>query len=192
MALDMISPVDPGAVEPDDAVPRRVSWAARAEAIGARPLDAAAGAAALAAVWGTDRHFGRLTQAERDTLAARLEYVDVPARQTVIVQDEQGDYLLVVLSGSLSVERVPASGPSVRLSRAGPGDIIGEMAVLDAGARFSTCTTLRPTQFGMLHADGLDAMIADEPRLAAVLLASMSRRLSLRVRQVSARLSALA
>ena len=40
-------------------------------------------------------------------------------------------------------------------------------------------------------AERLDAMLADEPRLGLALLASLSRRLSLRLRQVSARLSAL-
>ena len=42
-----------------------------------------------------------------------------------------------------------------------------------------------------VDAHGLDQMITHEPRLGLALLASLARRLSLRLRQVSARLSAL-
>jgi len=44
---------------------------------------------------------------------------------------------------------------------------------------------------GVLEAQTLDRMMRDDPRLAAVLLAALARRLSLRLRQASARLSAL-
>jgi CRP-like cAMP-binding protein len=43
----------------------------------------------------------------------------------------------------------------------------------------------------VLGAGALDRMMQHEPRLAAALLAWLARRLSLRLRQVSARLSAL-
>jgi CRP-like cAMP-binding protein len=43
----------------------------------------------------------------------------------------------------------------------------------------------------VVDAQGLDQMIMQEPRLGLALLASLARRLSLRLRQVSARLSAL-
>ena len=48
-----------------------------------------------------------------------------------------------------------------------------------------------PCSLAVIDTERLDAMLADEPRLGLALLASLSRRLSLRLRQVSARLSAL-
>ena len=71
------------------------------------------------------------------------------------------------------------------------GDMLGEMSLLDAGARFSACTTLTACSLAVVDAQRLDEMITNEPRLGLALLASLSRRLSLRLRQVSARLSAL-
>ena len=65
------------------------------------------------------------------------------------------------------------------------------MSLLDAGARFSACTTLTPCVLAVLEAHRLDELMAGEPRLALALLTSLARRLSLRLRQVSARLSAL-
>ena len=65
------------------------------------------------------------------------------------------------------------------------------LSLLDAGARFSACTTITPTLLAVLDARRMDELIAQEPRIALALLASLSRRLSLRLRQVSTRLSAL-
>jgi CRP/FNR family transcriptional regulator, cyclic AMP receptor protein len=109
----------------------------------------------------------------------------------VIGQDEQGDFLLIVLDGTVAVERVQPWGAKARLGESRAGDVLGEMSLLDAGARFSACTTLTSTKFAVLGAAALDRMMQHEPRLAAALLAWLARRLSLRLRQVSARLSAL-
>ena len=120
-----------------------------------------------------------------------LEYVQVEAGRQVIGQDEQGDFLLIVLDGTVAVERVQPWGAKARLGESRAGDVLGEMSLLDAGARFSACTTLTPAKFAVLGAAALDRMMQHEPRLAAAMLAWLARRLSLRLRQVSARLSAL-
>ena len=109
----------------------------------------------------------------------------------MIGQNEQGDYLLILLDGRIAVDRVLDRSHRSRLAEVGAGDFLGEMSLLDAGARFSACTTLTPCVLAVLEAHRLDDMMAGEPRLALALLTSLARRLSLRLRQVSARLSAL-
>jgi CRP-like cAMP-binding protein len=99
--------------------------------------------------------------------------------------------MLIVLEGTLAVDRVQPWGGRARLAEARAGDMLGEMSLLDAGTRFSACTTLTPCTLAVVDAQRLDEMIMNEPRLGLALLASLSRRLSLRLRQVSARLSAL-
>jgi len=99
--------------------------------------------------------------------------------------------MLIVLDGTLSVDRGQPWGSKARLAEAHAGDMLGEMSLLDAGARFSSCVTVTPCILAVVEAKRLDEMIGREPRLSVALLASLSRRLSLRLRQVSARLSAL-
>ena len=167
------------------------SWKARAVQVGARPYDRASGAEKFALLWGVDRYVASLTREELDRMSQYLEFVEVEAGKEVIGQDEQGDYMLVVLEGTLSVDRIHAWGARARLAEARPGDILGEMSLLDAGSRFSACTPITPCVLAVVDAHGLDLMITHEPRLGLALLASLARRLSLRLRQVSARLSAL-
>ncbi|MCW7540009.1 cyclic nucleotide-binding domain-containing protein [Aquabacterium sp. A7-Y] len=167
------------------------SWQARARQVGAQPFDRADGADRFSALWGVDRYVATLGKQELDRMSEYLDFVQVDAGKEVIGQDEQGDYMLIVLEGSLAVDRVQPWGARVRLAEARPGDMLGEMSLLDAGARFSACTTLTPCVLAVVDAQGLDALIMQEPRLGLALLASLARRLSLRLRQVSARLSAV-
>lgn len=175
-------------VEGSDTV---VSWAQRGAEVGAQPFDAAIGKALFTKLWGADKHLAALDDADLSRLSEFLQYVKLPSNQEVVKQDEQGDYMVVVLEGTLAVDRLQPWGGRARLAEARVGDMLGEMSLLDAGARFSACTTLTACTLAVLDAQALDRLMAEEPRLAAALLASLARRLSLSLRQVSARLGAL-
>lgn len=174
--------------EDNDAV---ISWSQRAAQIGAAPLEIETGARMFTQLWGADRHLAALGEQDLIQLSQFVQYVSLQANQDVIKQDEQGDYMLIVLEGTLAVDRLQPWGGKARLAEAGAGDMLGEMSLLDAGARFSACTTLTPCKVAVLDAQALDRLMENHPLLAASLLASLARRLSLSLRQVSARLGAL-
>ncbi len=173
----------------DDA--QLATWAERAQRVGAQPLERKVAEPLFARLWGADRYVAALSQDELLRMSQYLQFVTVGPNEEVIGQDEQGDYMLIVLDGTIAVDRVQPWGGRARLAEARAGDMLGEMSLLDAGARFSACTTLTPCTLAVVDAQRLDEMIMFEPRLGLALLASLSRRLSLRLRQVSARLSAL-
>ena len=168
-----------------------VPWSHRAPDLKARPHDTAKGMAALTRLLSQDRALAALGASHLGVLAGYLDYVELDAGKRIIGQDEQGDYLLIVLAGAVAEERVQPSGAKVRLGEARPGDLLGELSVLDGGTRFCSCTALAPVTLAVLAQPALDRLLAEEPRLAAALLAWVGKRLSLRLRQVSARLSVL-
>ena len=167
------------------------TWAARAADVRAEPFERRRGCELFVELWGGDRHVAALGAEDLRRLTDYLQFVSVPAGQEVIGQDEQGDYLLIVLDGALAVDRVQPWGSRARLAEARAGEMLGEMSLLDAGTRSSSCTTLSPCVFAVVDSLRLAQMVEKEPRLALALLAGLGRRLSLRLRQVSARLSAL-
>ena len=177
--------------DPSDAPQSLVSWRDRSAKVGAQPIDRKRGAELFAALWGADGHVVSLNADELQRMSQYLEFVEVGADQEVIGQDELGDYMVVVLEGTLAVDRAQPWGGKARLAEAHAGDMLGEMSLLDAGARFSACVTLSRCVLAVVDAQRLDEMVTKDPRLGVALLASLSRRLSLRLRQVSARLSAL-
>jgi CRP/FNR family transcriptional regulator, cyclic AMP receptor protein len=164
-------------------------WSARAVAVQAQPLPAQHGMELLQNLWAHDKYMSHLDAGAIDHLAPFFEFATVSANQDVIAQDEYGNFMVVLLSGNMAVDRVQPWGERLRLAEAWPGEILGEMSLLDSGIRFSTCTTMDVCELAILNAQGMDDMMNAQPLLAAKLIALLARKLSLRLRVVSARLS---
>lgn len=178
------------ALSPEDAaaLPHSTAWGSRAQQVRARPLDDKRGMAQLRKLWQADPMMSALHAPSLERMAPHMSFATVPADQNLILQDELGDYMLVLLRGAISVVRKQEWGETLVLANVQAGEMLGEMSLLDGGVRFSTCVTRSECDIAVLTADGLDHMIAAEPHLAASLIALLARKLSLRLRVVSARL----
>jgi CRP/FNR family cyclic AMP-dependent transcriptional regulator len=166
-----------------------VPWDARAVEVGAERLPAGRGVQALQALWARDRYMGQLHADVVQRMERFFDFARVPANRDIIRQDEYGNFMVVLLTGSIAVDRVQPWGEHLRLAETRPGDILGEMSLLDSGIRFSACSTLTDCEIAVLGADALDEMMVADPQIAASLVALLARKLSLRLRMVSARLS---
>jgi len=174
----------------DDA--RRVaSWKQRPADMRERKHDESSGITALVRLFSQDRTMAALGAQQLQLLAGLLEYVELDAGKRIFSQDEQGDFLMIVLQGAVAEERAQPSGAKVRLGEVRAGEVLGELSVIDGGTRLCSCTALTPVHLAVLAQPTLDRLLADEPRLAAALLGWLAKRLSLRLRQVSARVSVL-
>ena len=49
----------------------------------------------------------------------------------IILEEEFGDIVFIIVSGTVKITRVNDEGKEVILSLLGPGEIFGEMAILD-------------------------------------------------------------
>jgi len=175
----------------DADTPTLAPWIDRARELAVQPFDEVRGVQRLVQLWGTDRFVASLTDEEISRLNLYIHFVRVAADKELISQYEQGDFMVIVLEGTVLIDRVQAQGTRVRLAEAHAGDVVGEMSLLDSGMRFSACRTLTPCTLAVIDAHRLDEMTQHEPRLGLAVMASLARRLSLRLRQVSSRLSAL-
>ena len=166
-----------------------VPWEARAVEVGAKRLPASKGGKLLQALWSKDKYMAHLDQDAVRRMENFFEFAQVPPNRDLIRQDEYGNFMIVLLSGTIAVDRLQPWGEQLRLAETRPGDILGEMSLLDSGIRFSACTTLTDCEVAVLSAEGMDDMMVKDPQLAARLVALLARKLSLRLRAVSARLS---
>ena len=164
-------------------------WEARANEVGARRAPAARGLKLLQALWSKDKYMSRLGPDAVRQMEKYFEFAVVAADRDVIRQDEYGNFMIVLLTGTIAVDRLQPWGERLRLTEARPGDILGEMSLLDSGQRFSLCATLTECEIAVLGAQALDEMMTDDPQLAASLVALLARKLSTRLRVVGARLS---
>ena len=166
-----------------------VPWEARANEVGAKRLSASRGSKTLQALWNQDKYMARLTPDAMPRLEHFFEFASIPANRDIIRQEEYGNFMIVLLSGVIAVDRLQPWGERLRLTEARPGDILGEMSLLDSGKRFSICASLTECEIAVLDAHALDEMTSADPALAAGLIALLARKLSLRLRLVSARLT---
>lgn len=64
---------------------------------------------------------------------------------------DQGDSVLVVLSGNLKIKNTTPDGRDVGLNFLGAGDVAGEIAVLDGGERTADMVALDDTEVLVIH-----------------------------------------
>ena len=85
--------------------------------------------------------FSSCRPGELDRIAALADEVDVPAGRTLIREGATGQEFFIVLDGEIEVER-----DGTRLATLGPGDFLGEIALIDDRPRSATATTTRPSR----------------------------------------------
>lgn len=167
-----------------------VPWEARAVEVGAKPFSPSRGMDLLVNAWARDRSImGRLDPKLVQKLHRYLEFATVEADRDLIRQDEYGNFMVILLEGAIAVDRMQPWGETMRLAETRPGDVLGEMSLLDGGTRFSVCTTLTTCHVAVLRAEAMDDMMTENAQLAGTLIALLARKLSLRLRAVGARLS---
>lgn len=166
-----------------------VPWGARAIEVGAKRLSTAASLRTLQALWAKDKNMEQLDPASIERMERFFEFALVPSGRDIIRQGEYGNFMVVLLKGTIAVDRLQPWGEHLRLAETKPGDILGEMSLLDSGIRFSACTTLDDCEIAALSAESMDDMMNSDPKLAACLIALLARKLSLRLRAISARFS---
>lgn len=166
-----------------------VPWEARAVEIGAKRIPPQRGSKLLQGLLAEGKITAQLPAELMLRLEHFLEFAQLPPDRDVVRQDEYGNFMFFLLSGTMAVNRVQPWGERLLLAQTQPGDVIGEMSLLDSGIRFSTCTTMSECEIAVLTAEALDEMMVKDPQVAAALVAVLARKLSLRLRKVSLRLS---
>ena len=132
--------------------------------------------------------FGGLDADETRKLGTFMYVYEAPAGVTLIAEGDAGDFMLMLMSGTVDVLRRDPHQQRVRIALAHAGQALGEMSMFDGQPRFATCVTLEPCRFAVLTRDAMMLVMHDEPRLGGKVLLKLVQMMSDRLRQTSARL----
>jgi CRP/FNR family transcriptional regulator, cyclic AMP receptor protein len=113
------------------------------------------------------------TDAVRGAMTARW----LRAGETLFEQGDVAASLFVVESGSLKVVRRAAGGRSQILALMGPGDVFGEMSLLDGSVRDGTVTSVTDCEVLELSQVAFDELLATSPELTRWLMGLIAQRL---------------
>jgi signal transduction histidine kinase len=99
------------------------------------------------------------------------------AGQEIFKEGDEGDGVFVVQQGLVEISGLVGENARHVFSRAGPGEIFGEMAVIEQKPRSACATAARETTVYFIPQAAMLALVERSPALALGLLREVSRRL---------------
>jgi CRP-like cAMP-binding protein len=120
--------------------------------------------------------FSELGDRELEALLHVTATRRLAAKEVLCRKGDPGAQLYGVLSGRLKVMAAGKDGKELVFGVMGPGDVIGEIAVVDAGRRSATVVALERSELLTLHRRELMPFLERHPKVAMKLAAVLARR----------------
>ncbi|HPW56853.1 MAG: Crp/Fnr family transcriptional regulator [Thermoanaerobaculaceae bacterium] len=131
--------------------------------------------------------FGELASSELAALASAAEKHEFGRDVTIFAMQQPADGLYVLVSGRVKVCVSTSGGKEIILATLGPGQFVGEMALLDNEPRSASVVTQLPTTAYRIRRAEFERLLEAYPAIARKLL----RELSLRLRRANAQMESL-
>ncbi len=132
--------------------------------------------------------FSGLEPALQATIAQRMRETAYDGGRLIFSRSDPGTQLYLIVEGKVRISIVTPDGKELSFRHVGPGEVLGEIAVLDGGARSADATAVIKTQAMSLSRAAFDELIAQHPALARSALAFVCARL----RETTSQLEAIA
>lgn len=120
--------------------------------------------------------FEWLNDADRGAVAEAMDERQYDDGEVIFQQGDPGDYLLIIIEGGINITLSSEDGREVMLNRAGPGDLIGEIALLDNQHRSASALARAKTRVLRLDRDEFEAL-REETRLSDATVQFLCSRL---------------
>lgn len=136
-----------------------------------------AGTADVAAILRRNRLLGELEDAEMAEMVAlgRLERfsLDTP----IFAKGDPGDCLFAILKGQIGIHTSSPDGKVMLLNILNPGDVLGEIALIDGKERTAGATALRPTELYRIDRVDFIPFLERHPALCIRMMAVLCERM---------------
>jgi CRP-like cAMP-binding protein len=115
--------------------------------------------------------FSQCSARELRLIARLAKTREVPQGTRLLVEGEVGDRMLVMLSGSATVQR-----GGRKIATLSAGHVIGELGVLSRAPRNATVTTSADSEVAIIGQRAMNRLLADAPGFARKLLEALAER----------------
>jgi len=132
--------------------------------------------------------FDELDTSEIKALCEFMDCYTIRRGRLLIREGDAGDFLLIILTGTVNVVKDREDGGRRFIATVSPGATVGEMAIVDKGIRFASCIANEEVDFAVLDRDALNAILHEHPRLGNKLLLMLLALMTKRLRETGSRL----
>jgi CRP/FNR family transcriptional regulator, cyclic AMP receptor protein len=121
--------------------------------------------------------FALLDEQERATLAQLIDTTLVPRGTQLFHRGDAGESLFAIRSGRVEVFVESHEGQRLVLNTIGPGELFGEISLLDGGPRTASAATLEDCELLVMSRDDLVELVGRHPHAAIAMLTVVGQRL---------------
>lgn len=132
--------------------------------------------------------FEDLTPNEIALLCEQMDCYAAKRGETILREGDSGDFLLIILTGEVSVIKEEHLKAPKLITTVGPGASLGEMSLIDGQPRFANCIAREPTDFAVLTRENLYDILTFNPVLGNKVVLMLLQILSRRLRETSEKL----
>ncbi|MBE2294210.1 MAG: cyclic nucleotide-binding domain-containing protein [Phycisphaerales bacterium] len=129
--------------------------------------------------------FRNLSFSHLEKIVALSRPLTLPAEHVVFEMADAGAEMCVILKGRLKVSVANGEGREIVLGTVGPGEIIGEIAMLDGRGRSASAVTLTACDLLMIHREDFMPFLEQNPKAAIDLINVLALRLRLNTGQLA-------
>lgn len=122
------------------------------------------------------RLFAGLPTEDLERLADLAERIELKPGEDLVREGDPGHSMYVLMEGECRVTKRSGSR-EVLLAERGPGEVIGEMALLSEAPRSATITAVTPMKVLRLEQDAFQSVLRSSPEAALAILDTMTGRL---------------
>lgn len=105
----------------------------------------------------------------------------VNTNEEIFAKGDPGNSLYGVLAGRVSIYTVSHEGEEVFLNILEPGEIFGEIALIDGGSRTASAGAMEPVDLLQIHRDHFLPFLRDNPELGLSMLPVLCERIRMNV-----------
>jgi CRP/FNR family transcriptional regulator, cyclic AMP receptor protein len=121
--------------------------------------------------------FADLEEAELERFSRVAVPRSFPAGTRVFHEGDPSDVCYIVREGSFRVTREHSDGRAITLATMGPGEVFGELAMLDGDVRSASAEAIVDGELLALPAKDVRALLARHPEISVKLVSALVRRL---------------
>ena len=121
--------------------------------------------------------FKGLSDSELFIIAEKAVLREFPPHTLFIYQDEVKDTVYFIAQGLARIYRLSEDGNEVNIGLCGPGDVVGEMAVIRSAPRSANVQSIQTITVLELSAHDFNLLLQRNPEIAVHLLQIFSQRL---------------
>jgi CRP/FNR family transcriptional regulator, cyclic AMP receptor protein len=123
--------------------------------------------------------FQNLSDANRQRVEMMLHSKVYPAGANLITAETPGEIVYIIENGTVKIHIEQADGRDVILAILGPGDIVGEMSLIDSAGRSASVITLEESKLTWMSGRDFQECLKSIPAVAQNLVRIMSGRVRL-------------